>query len=399
MSLAGKRYHLANGEVAYVHRPPGGAFVVQGDREELVAAVTNLVDNAVKYSGDRVRVAVEVARVGARRVAISVRDQGIGITGHELKRVFRRFYRLPAALRSRVRGTGLGLSIVRAVARPARRPRVRREPRRRPGEHLHPRAAPEGVMSRVLIVEDEEHLAAGLKLNLEEEGFTAEVEEDGAAALQRLLGAGAGGFDVVLLDVMLPGLDGFEVVRRLRAARQFVPVMLLTARSDNDDVLRGFEAGADDYLPKPFDLSILLARLAGLLRRRRWLRGDARGRGRPEELDEYPPRRRDGRFSQSGAAPRPVGAAADRDGGDAAPLPGEPRRRDRVAQGAARGSLGACATTPTRGPWTISSPACGRYIEAQPARPRHLLTVRGVGYRFVDNPDGDNPEPAPQNGS
>ena len=117
VSLAGKRYHLANGEVAYVHPPPGGAFVVQGDREELVAAVTNLVDNAVKYSGDRVPVAVEVARVGARRVAISVRDQGIGITSHELKRVFRRFYRLPAALRSRVRGTGLGLSIVRAVAR------------------------------------------------------------------------------------------------------------------------------------------------------------------------------------------------------------------------------------------------------------------------------------------
>ena len=85
---------------------------------------------------------------------------------------------------------------------------------------------------------------------------------------------------------MLPGLDGFEVVRRLRAARQFVPVMLLTARSDNDDVLRGFEAGADDYLPKPFDLSILLARIAGLLRRRTWLRGDA-GAGQERELDEY----------------------------------------------------------------------------------------------------------------
>ena len=117
VSLAGKRHHLVNGEVAYVHRPPDGALVVQGDREELLAAVTNLVDNAIKYSGARVRVAVEVARVGVRRVAISVRDQGIGITGGELKRVFRRFYRLPAALRSRVRGTGLGLSIVRAVAR------------------------------------------------------------------------------------------------------------------------------------------------------------------------------------------------------------------------------------------------------------------------------------------
>ena len=106
-----------NGEVAYVHRPPDGTFVVQGDRDELLAAVTNLVDNAIKYSGSQVRVAVEVARVGARRVAISVRDQGMGITGDELKRVFRRFYRLPAALRARVRGTGLGLSIVRAVAR------------------------------------------------------------------------------------------------------------------------------------------------------------------------------------------------------------------------------------------------------------------------------------------
>ena len=117
VTLAGKRHHLDSGEVRLVDRVPQGAFVVKGDRDELVAAVTNLVDNAIKYSGDRVKVGVEVVRLGARRVAISVRDQGIGITCHELKRVFRRFYRLPAALRLRVRGTGLGLSIVRAVAR------------------------------------------------------------------------------------------------------------------------------------------------------------------------------------------------------------------------------------------------------------------------------------------
>jgi len=117
VALAGKWHHFENGEVRLVDRVPPGAFVVRGDRDELVAAVTNLVDNAVKYSGDRVKVGVEVARLGARRVGINVRDQGIGITRHELKRVFRRFYRLPAALRSRVRGTGLGLSIVRAVAR------------------------------------------------------------------------------------------------------------------------------------------------------------------------------------------------------------------------------------------------------------------------------------------
>ena len=117
VALAGKRHHLLNGEVRFVDRAAQGTLVVKGDREELAAAVTNLVDNAIKYSGDRVKVAVEVARAGARRVAISVRDQGIGITSQELKRVFRRFYRLPAALQSRIRGTGLGLSIVLAVAR------------------------------------------------------------------------------------------------------------------------------------------------------------------------------------------------------------------------------------------------------------------------------------------
>ena len=117
VALAGRRHHLVDGEVRLVEQVPHGAFVVKGDREELAAAVTNLVDNAIKYSGERVRVGVEVARLGARRVAISVRDQGIGITSQELKRVFRRFYRLPAALQSRVRGTGIGLSIVRAVAR------------------------------------------------------------------------------------------------------------------------------------------------------------------------------------------------------------------------------------------------------------------------------------------
>ena len=115
VTLAGKRHHLVNGEVQLSVSP--GTFVVMGDRDELVAAVTNLVDNAIKYSGDRVKVAVDVARAGARRVSISVRDQGIGIKGPELKRVFRRFYRLPAALQSRVRGTGVGLSIVQAVAR------------------------------------------------------------------------------------------------------------------------------------------------------------------------------------------------------------------------------------------------------------------------------------------
>ena len=118
VTVAGKRHHLENGEVRVVDRLPAGAeVVVMGDREELQAAVTNLIDNAVKYSGEQVKVAVELVRLGARRVAVTVRDQGMGITRDELKHVFRRFYRIPGALTRRVRGTGLGLSIVRSVAR------------------------------------------------------------------------------------------------------------------------------------------------------------------------------------------------------------------------------------------------------------------------------------------
>ena len=118
LEVAGKRHHLLDGELRLFDRVPEGEdVVVTGNREELEAAVTNLVDNAIKYSGERVKVGVELVKLGARRVAISVRDQGIGITSDELKHVFRRFYRIPGAQSARVRGTGLGLSIVNAVAR------------------------------------------------------------------------------------------------------------------------------------------------------------------------------------------------------------------------------------------------------------------------------------------
>src|SRR5215210_1124886 len=128
-------------------------------------------------------------------------------------------------------------------------------------------------MSAVLIVEDEQHLAAGLRYNLEAEGYTVETVSDGEAALALLIEERAC-FDVVVLDVMLPGKDGFTVAAELRQAGQFVPVLMLTARGRPEDVLRGFESGADDYLPKPFELAVLLARLRGLLRRREWFRLD-----------------------------------------------------------------------------------------------------------------------------
>src|SRR5207302_9010113 len=153
-----------------------------------------------------------------------------------------------------------------------RRQGVCRKRRRRAGNHDRTRTAEVGGMSRVLVVEDEAHLAQGLRFNLEAEGYSAEVVGDGEAATDRLLSKKEN-FDVIVLDIMLPGKDGFSVVSELRAARNYVPVLMLTARSRPEDVLKGFAAGADDYLPKPFDLSILLARLQGLLRRSQWMRG------------------------------------------------------------------------------------------------------------------------------
>ena len=128
--------------------------------------------------------------------------------------------------------------------------------------------------AHVLIVEDEEHLAQGLKFNLEAEGYRASIARDGETALE-LAAAPDAAIDAIVLDVMLPGCDGFSVVERLRERDDRTPVLMLTARGRPEDVLRGFAAGADDYLPKPFDLSILLARLHGMLRRWSWQRRES----------------------------------------------------------------------------------------------------------------------------
>src|SRR6202035_5394703 len=121
-------------------------------------------------------------------------------------------------------------------------------------------------MSRLLVVEDETHLAEGLRFNLEAEGHSVDVVGDGESAVERLVAAKEN-FDAVVLDVMLPGMDGFAVASALRKAKNYVPVLILTARGRPEDVLQGFAAGADDYLPKPFELPIFLARLQSFLRR------------------------------------------------------------------------------------------------------------------------------------
>jgi Response regulators consisting of a CheY-like receiver domain and a winged-helix DNA-binding domain len=120
---------------------------------------------------------------------------------------------------------------------------------------------------QILIVEDEEHIADGLRFNLEAEGYEAQIASDGEAALEVLEESK---FDAIVLDIMLPKMDGFEVAKILRAREDYTPILMLTARGRPEDVLKGFEAGTDDYLPKPFDLDIFLARIRGLLRRRDW---------------------------------------------------------------------------------------------------------------------------------
>ena len=125
---------------------------------------------------------------------------------------------------------------------------------------------------RILIVEDEQHIADGLRFNLEAEGYEVEIAHDGETALEVL---GRSSFAAIVLDVMLPGVDGFGVARTLRDREDFTPILMLTARGRPADVLLGFEAGTDDYLPKPFDLDIFIARMKGLLRRQQWTKQPA----------------------------------------------------------------------------------------------------------------------------
>ena len=251
-------------------------------------------------------------------------------------------------------------------------------------------------MSRVLVVEDEAHLAQGLRFNLEAEGYRAEVVGDGESATDRLIEK-KDSFDVVVLDIMLPGKDGFSVVSELRAARNYVPVLMLTARGRPEDVLKGFAAGADDYLAKPFDLSILLARLQGLLRRSQWMRSgtpastesSAATSADPVALGDF------GTFTFDGKT-IDFGALELRSGGHTIHLTlmesellrhlvrndGHVVSRKQILEEV----WGLHEDTDTRAIDNFVV-RLRRYLEDDPAQPRHLLTVRGVGYRFLAQPE------------
>lgn len=243
-------------------------------------------------------------------------------------------------------------------------------------------------MSRVLIVEDETHLAQGLQFNLAAEGHSAQVVGDGESALQVLLKPGEN-FDAVLLDVMLPGKDGFSVAAELRAARNFTPVLMLTARGRPEDVLKGFAAGADDYLPKPFDLPILIARLQGLLRRRQWLQDQAAAAPAANAAGEFETFSFGGRTIDFGKLELRInGTTIQLTLMEAELLRHLIRNAGRVVS---RKSIleqvwGLHEDTDTRAIDNFVV-RLRRYIEENPAKPRHLLTVRGVGYRFLPEPE------------
>ena len=240
----------------------------------------------------------------------------------------------------------------------------------------------------VALIEDEEHLAQGLLFNLEAEGYRTHHEADGDAALAYLLSAPLAGPDkisVIVLDCMLPGTDGFAITRALRAAQRYTPILMLTARSRPEDILEGIEAGADDYLPKPFDLNILLVRIKSLLRRTAWQAAQAPATRLPEIADSYS-------FDQHTIRFDALELVSPNRTTNLTVMEADLLRylTEREGQIVPRSEIleqvwRVHADTDTRAIDNFIV-RLRRYIEDDPAQPEHLLTVRGVGYKFVANP-------------
>ena len=228
---------------------------------------------------------------------------------------------------------------------------------------------------RVLVVEDEESLSRGIRFNLELEGFEVAVEADGARALERLAAPGVAAPDLLILDVMLPGLDGFSVARRLRERGDRTPILMLTARGLPEDVVHGLEAGADDYLPKPFDLTVFLARVRSLLRRREWASG-----------------------GPATATPVRIGAAEVDFGAFEVRVAGQTQRLTLLEAALLKLLWEQAGRVVGRGEilekvWNLHPDTetravdnfivrLRRYLQDDPRAPRHLVTVRGAGWRL-----------------
>jgi len=236
----------------------------------------------------------------------------------------------------------------------------------------------------IALIEDEEHLAQGLLFNLAAEGYRTHHESDGDAALAYLLDPPEP-IAAIVLDCMLPGTDGFAIARALRDLQCFTPILMLTARTRPEDILEGIEAGADDYLPKPFDLNILLVRIKSLLRRTMWQSAPPIASAEPSPADSYTFNRRTIRF-------------------DALELIA-PLRTTRLTVMEAdllryltlRAGHIVSRKQILEEVWRVREDTdtraidnfivrLRRYIEDDPSNPVHLTTVRGVGYRFLPNP-------------
>ena len=242
-------------------------------------------------------------------------------------------------------------------------------------------------MSKLLVVEDEPHIASGLRFNLEAEGHTVVLAETGEAALSAIA-TRPDAIELVVLDVMLPGIDGFAVASQIRARGWLTPILMLTARGRAEDVLRGFEAGADDYLPKPFELSILIARVNALLRRHAWHVAARTARTTttvPTTPDVF-------KFS---------GKTVDFDAqelevrGKKYPL--TLMETNLLRYLVQHEGKAVSRKNMLEDVWNLHEDTDTRaidhfiarlrkYIEKEPRRPRHLQTVRGVGYKFVAAP-------------
>jgi DNA-binding response OmpR family regulator len=243
-------------------------------------------------------------------------------------------------------------------------------------------------MSRILIVEDEAHLAQGLRFNLEAEGHSVQISDRGEEALARLLQKNEN-YDALVLDVMLPGKDGFSVARELREAKNYVPLLMLTARGRAEDVLKGFESGADDYLPKPFNLAILLARIESLLRRKEWSQKPttpaSKSAAPSSGLESY-------RFGDKLVDFQNLRLEV---GDKVVPLTlmemelfrylirnaGRPVSRKAILEDV--WNLHEDTDTRAIDNFIVR---LRKYIELEPSKPVHLLTIRGVGYQFEPNP-------------
>ena len=245
-------------------------------------------------------------------------------------------------------------------------------------------------MNRILVVEDEAHLAEGLRFNLEQEGYSVQVVGNGEEALDRL-SKNEDEFDALVLDVMLPGKDGFTVAHTLREARNYIPLLMLTARSRPEDVLQGFESGADDYLPKPFNLSILIARVGSLLRRKTWEHRESGPSAKPparsaDSLDIF-------RFGDKVVDFQNLRLQAGKEIVQLTLMESELLRYlvQNAGHPVSRKAI-------LENVWDLQEDTDTRaidnfivrlrkYIEDEPSNPRHLVTVRGLGYKFIPFPD------------